>query len=216
MRQSGQSTAAPRQLGSAPRFTPGSMSSVRSMRPRPSSARGSVKSSPARASPPRLNGERRNSRNKPIFAGCGERYGSAPSAARGQGSGAWLSRGVSVGLGLLEETVRVVPEKLLLRVRSEPRPSEDVVDRLRELALRVRVVGGVHQDTVAENPGHGIEHVLALLALDAAEEAAIRQVFARGVLQGCRAADIAGLLVHPPRPERQPAEAAFEHPQAQA
>src|ERR1700737_3310696 len=124
--------------------------------------------------------------------------------------------GFLLGLGLLEETVRVVPEKLLLRVRSEARPSEDVVDRLRELALRVRVVGGVHQDTVAEKPGHRIEDVLALLALDAAEEPAIRQVFARGVLQGCRAADIAGLLVHPPRPERQPAEAAFEPPPAQA
>jgi hypothetical protein len=41
---------------------------------------------------------------------------------------------------------------------------EDVVDRLRELALGVRVAGGVHQHTVAEKLGDGIEHVLAFLA----------------------------------------------------
>src|SRR6266446_9547857 len=115
--------------------------------------------------------------------------------------------GFLFGLRLFEEAVRVVPEEFFASVRSEARPGEDVVDGLRELALRVRVVRGVHQHTVAEILGDGVEHVLALLALDAAEETAARQVFARRVFEGCRAADIDGLLVHAPGPKRQPAKA---------
>ena len=60
-----------------------------------------------------------------------------------------------------------------------------------------------------------LEHVLALVVLDAAEEASAHHVFARLHLQRRGAADVDRLLVHPPGPERQPAEAAFQHAHAQ-
>ena len=63
--------------------------------------------------------------------------------------------------------------------------------------------------------GDGIEHVLPLVMLDAAEEPAARHVFARLLLERSGAADIDRLLVHAPCPERQPAEAAFENAHAQ-
>src|SRR6266700_1449639 len=78
------------------------------------------------------------------------------------------------------------------------------------------VVRGVHQHPVAEKSGDGGEHVLALLMLDAAEEAAARQVLARLHLELGGAADIGVLLVHAPSPKRQPAKAAFEGTEAQA
>src|SRR6266404_5312527 len=112
--------------------------------------------------------------------------------------------------GLLEEPVGVAAEELLLRLRLEALPGEDVVDRVGELALGVRVVGGVHQHVVTEELGDMIEHVLAFVMLDAAEEPPARHVFAWRVLERRGAADIDRLLVHPPAPERQPAEAAFE------
>src|SRR5438552_16904166 len=117
---------------------------------------------------------------------------------------------------LLVKARRVVPKQLLLRRRLEALPSEDVVDRLGELAFRVRVVRGVHQDIVAEKSGDGGEHVLPLLMLDAAEEAAAGQVFARLHLELGGRADIGVLLVHAAAPERQPAKAAFERAKAQA
>src|SRR5271169_4314278 len=118
--------------------------------------------------------------------------------------------------GLLEEPVGVAAEKLFLCLRLEALPGEDVVDRVGELALRVRVVGSVHQHVVTEELSDKVEHVLPFVVLDAAEEPAARHVFAGLLLEGCGAADINRLLVHTPGPERQPAEAAFEnaHPQA--
>src|SRR5437868_11250954 len=59
--------------------------------------------------------------------------------------------------------------------------------------------------------GDIVEHILAFVVLDAAEEPAARHVFARLLLEWSGAADIDRLLVHAPGPERQPAKAAFEH-----
>src|SRR6516165_7465804 len=80
----------------------------------------------------------------------------------------------------------------------------------------MRVVGGVHQDVVTEEVSNMVEHVLAFVVLDAADEPAARHVLAGLLLERRGAADIDRLLVHAPGPERQPAKAAFEdtHPQA--
>src|SRR5262245_2580182 len=80
---------------------------------------------------------------------------------------------------LLVEAGRVVPEELAPGVRLEARPGENVVHRVGELALRVRIVGGVHQDIVSEHAGHVVEQILALVALDGAEEAPAGQILAR-------------------------------------
>src|SRR6267154_1650727 len=117
----------------------------------------------------------------------------------------------SVRSGLPEEPVRIVEEEFLLRILFKAGPAEDVVDRLWELALRVGIVGGVHQNVVTEEVADIIKHVLAFVVLDAAEEPAARHVFARLLLERSGAADIDRLLVHAPGPERQPAKAAFEH-----
>src|SRR5262249_45506511 len=122
----------------------------------------------------------------------------------------------ALGSGPLEEAVRVPPEELLPPVGIEARPGEDVVDRVRELAFGGGIVGGVHQHVVTEKSGDGVEHVLSLLSLDAAEKPAARNVFARSMLERRGAANIDRLLVHTPSPEWQPAEAAFEHTHAQA
>ncbi len=63
------STAAPMPRGSAPRSTPGSMSSARSTRPKPNLVSVSARSSPARACRPRSGGGRRNLRNR-NFRSC--------------------------------------------------------------------------------------------------------------------------------------------------
>src|SRR6516165_11398659 len=130
--------------------------------------------------------------------------------------GYWCSSVPPMISGLLIEAVRVIPEELFPCVRLEARPRKNVVDRFGELTLRVRVVRGIHQHPVTEILGDGVEHILALLALDATEEAAAGQVFARFQFERCGAADIDELLVHTPRPERQPAEAAFEHTHSEA
>src|SRR3984893_17839040 len=119
-------------------------------------------------------------------------------------------------LGLLEEPVGVAAEQLLLGLRVKALPGEDVVDRVGELTLRVRVIRGVHQHVVTEEVGDIVEHVLAFVVLDAAEKPAARHVFARLLLEGRGTADIDRLLVHAPGPERQPAKPAFEHAHPQA
>src|SRR5262245_65682168 len=62
---------------------------------------------------------------------------------------------------LLVEASRVVPQELAPGVRLEARPGEDVIHRVGELALRVRIVGGVHLHVVSEPAGHVCERVLA-------------------------------------------------------
>src|SRR5262249_39151227 len=106
---------------------------------------------------------------------------------------------------LLVEPGRVVPQELALRLRSDARPLEDVVDGVGELTLRVRIVGGVHQDVVAQHAPDVVEHVLAFVTLDGAEEAPARHVLAGGALERGGAADIHGLLVHALGPEGKPA-----------
>src|ERR1700680_357748 len=106
--------------------------------------------------------------------------------------------------GLLEEPFGVAAKELFLRLGLEALPGEYIVNRLRELTLRVGVVGGVHQHVVTQEMSDVIEHVLSLVVLDAAEEPAARHVFARLLLQRGGAADIDRLLVHASGPERQP------------
>src|SRR5215831_13441265 len=108
--------------------------------------------------------------------------------------------------GLPEEPVGVATEELLCRLRLEALPGDDVVDRVGELALRMRIIGGVHQDVVTEEMGDIVEHVLPFVMLDAAEEPSALHVFARLLLERGGAADINRLLVHAPGPERQPAK----------
>src|SRR6516162_2640866 len=63
--------------------------------------------------------------------------------------------------------------------------------------------------------GDIVEHVLPFVVLDAAEEPAARHVFAGLLLEWGRAANIDGLFVHAPGPERQPTKTALEHPHPQ-
>src|SRR5262249_40386493 len=101
-------------------------------------------------------------------------------------------------------------------VRLEARPAEDVVHGVGELALRVGIVRGIHQDVVAQHAGDVVEELLTLMPLDGAEEAPAGQVLAGPVLEGRYPADIGGLLVHALGPEGKPAESALENPHAQA
>src|SRR5215813_8463393 len=128
----------------------------------------------------------------------------------------YRQRGAAAPSGLFVQTVRVVPEQLPLRLRLHARPLHDVVDRVRELTFRVGIIRGVHQDVVTENAGDVVEHLFALMPLDAAEKPPAGHVLARRVLEGRHAADVDRLLVHALGPERKPAEPAFQdaHPQA--
>src|SRR2546425_9186260 len=105
--------------------------------------------------------------------------------------------------GLLVQTVRVVPEQLALRLRRYIRPLHDVVHGVRELTFRVGIIRGVHQDVVTEHAGHVVEHLFALVPLDAAEEPPAGHVLARRV------------LVHALGPERKPTESAFQDAHSQ-
>src|SRR5713101_2923863 len=118
--------------------------------------------------------------------------------------------------GLPVEAGRVVPEELALRVRLQARPLQDVVDGVRELTLRVGIVGRIHQDVVTEHVGDVVEQVLALVSLDGAEEPPARDVLAGRVLERRGASNVHGLLVHALGPERQPPEAAFKDTHAEA
>src|SRR5919197_5296850 len=99
-------------------------------------------------------------------------------------------------LRLLEEAASVVPQELVLRRRLEALPGEDVRHRIGELAFRMGIVRGVHQHIISQKAGDALEHVLALVALDRAEEAAALEVVLGMVFQLCAAADIFVLLVH--------------------
>src|SRR5713101_8937802 len=118
--------------------------------------------------------------------------------------------------GLFVEPSRVVPEELALRIRLEARPLQDVVDGIRELTLRVGIVGRIHQDVVTEHTRDVVEQVLTLVSLDGAEESPARDVVAGRVLERRDASDVDRLLVHALGPEGQPAEAAFQDAHAQA
>src|SRR5262249_20744938 len=117
--------------------------------------------------------------------------------------------------GLLEEAGGVVPQQLSRGGAVEALPAKDVVDRIRELAFRMRIVGGVHQQVVTKEPGDIVQHVLAFMVLDAAKKPAARHISPRLWLPRATPPDIPRLLVEAPTPERQPAEAAFEDRHAQ-
>src|SRR5437867_5449996 len=118
--------------------------------------------------------------------------------------------------GLLVESGRIVPQELLLRVRLEARPLQNVVHGVGELALRVGIVRGVHEDVVPEDAPDVVKHVLAFVLLDAAEEPSTGHVLAGSMLERGDAPDIDRLLVHTLGPEREPARAAFQDAHAQA
>src|ERR671918_2557917 len=61
----------------------------------------------------------------------------------------------------------IVPEQLSPRRLRQRRPAEDRVDRLREPALRVRIVGGKHQRVLAERVDGLAQRQLTLVELDA-------------------------------------------------
>src|ERR1700730_652992 len=129
-------------------------------------------------------------------------------------SSAFLPRWTTSSLP--EEAIGVARQKLALGRVFEARPGENVVDRFGELAFRVGVVGGVHQDVVAEEVVDIIEHILPLVVFDAAEKPAAGHVFAGLLLERGGAADIDRLLVHASAPDGHPTEAAFEHAHSEA
>src|SRR5579885_384482 len=100
--------------------------------------------------------------------------GTPPPDCGGEASG---------GSGLFEKMSGVVPQQLFLGFAGQALPGDDVVDRIRELTFRMRIVGGVHQHAVAQKLGDIVEHVLAFVVLDAAEEAPAFHVVARPHLQ---------------------------------
>src|SRR2546427_307831 len=97
-------------------------------------------------------------------------------------SGTSRSRGGRRGREAAIEPERVVPEELaLLALRQVPRHHR--VHRLREPALAVRVVRGVHQDVLAEKLDDGLRQLDAFGHLDGLEEAPGGDVVARRLLE---------------------------------
>src|SRR5207245_10446112 len=72
------------------------------------------------------------------------------------------------------------------------------------------------EDVVAEDAPDVVEHLLALVVLDAAEEAAAGHVLARRVLERRHDSYVHRLLVHPYGPEGKPCRAALQDAHAQA
>src|SRR3954454_2532169 len=99
----------------------------------------------------------------------------------------------------------VVPEELLLAPLGHV-PGEHLLDRLREVALAARIVGGVHQHVLADEIDHRVGELLAFRDLDALEVAATHYVLARLLLERWqRRGDGLGVLVDALHPERQTA-----------
>src|SRR5436190_1656621 len=106
---------------------------------------------------------------------------------------------------------RILPEELLPRRLRDRRPLQHGVDRLREPALRVRVVGGEHQRVLADRLDGVAQGLLALVELDALVVLRAADVLARLPLERRqRVLAHLGLLVEPRGPEGQPAVAALE------
>src|SRR5215213_4310887 len=66
--------------------------------------------------------------------------------------------------GLFEKTVGVSGHQLGTRLRLYV-PGQEVADRLRKLAFRMRIIGGVHQHILAEEARDSVIHVGPLVAL---------------------------------------------------
>src|SRR3954464_3742481 len=84
---------------------------------------------------------------------------------------------------LLEATARVeahgvVPEELALPLLRHV-PGEHLLHRFREVALAMRIVGGIHQHVLADKVDDRIGELLAFGDLDALKVAAARDVLAR-------------------------------------
>src|SRR5574342_472878 len=99
---------------------------------------------------------------------------------------------------------RVVPEQLSPGRLGDRRPPEHRVHRLREPALRVRVVGGEHEGILAERLDDVTQGLLALVQLDALEVPRPADVLARPVAERRdRVPAHHGVLVQTCGPERQ-------------
>ena len=83
-------------------------------------------------------------------------------------------------LGVQHKKVR--PVEFDRQLPFDARPVEDLVDRVREPALEMRVVRAEHQAVLAERARDHIEHRLVLMRLDVAEDAPGRELLARQVL----------------------------------
>src|SRR5258706_7094940 len=117
--------------------------------------------------------------------------------------------------GACIEPHRVVPEELALAVLRHL-PVEHHADRFREVALAVRIVGGVHQHVLADEVDHRVGELLAFGNLDALEVASAHHVFARLARElRDRRGDGLGVLVDAAHPERQPAVPRLERRDAE-
>src|SRR5947207_741091 len=107
--------------------------------------------------------------------------------------------------GTRVEPRRVVPQQFAL-ARLGHIPAEDDAGRLREMALGVRVIRGIHQHVLAEQVAYRVGDRGALRDLDALEIAPARHIVARALLQRRQGRlDRFGMLVEPLDPEGQPA-----------
>src|SRR6476646_2728081 len=123
--------------------------------------------------------------------------------------------------GLLAEATarvephRVVPEELALALLRHV-PGEHLLHRFREVALAVRVIGGVHQHVLADEVDHRVGELLALGNFDALEIAAAADIVARPRLQrGQGGGDGFRMLVDAAHPEGKPAVPGLERRHAQ-
>src|SRR5262249_61340716 len=94
-------------------------------------------------------------------------------------------------------------------------PREDSVRRLRKARFRVRIVGGIYDDIIAQKIAHHLRHLLALVDHEAGKEPAARHVLAgtpREVLRH-RVGEILRLIIHARGPERRPPEARSNPPE---
>src|SRR5260370_16567286 len=133
---------------------------------------------------------------------------------RGQTSETVSTAWLQLPSGLAVKAHRVLPEHLPFLVAGERFPSEEMVDRIGEAALRMRIVGGVHQYAVTQEVGHHLNHVLAFVHFETGEKAAAGYVFADLVFERRGRPNVISLIFEPPLPERQPPASPFEDAKA--
>src|SRR5215213_6462874 len=109
----------------------------------------------------------------------------------------------------------VVPEQLPLELVGHV-PIHHRLDGLRKPALTMWVIGGVHQDSIAQKVDDGARHARSFGHLDTLEISAALDVFTGLVLElWKRLRDRLGMLIQAVNPERQPAVARLQHTEPQ-
>src|SRR6266436_5537655 len=107
----------------------------------------------------------------------------------------WLLRRFQLPqLRLAVKAHRVRTEHLPFLFAGQRLPSEEMVDRIGEAALRMRIGGGVHQYAVTQEVGDHLDHVFAFVHFEAGEEAATGYVFADLVLERRGCTDVMSLI----------------------